>query len=238
MKIHYVGTGNVFSKRLSPCIVIDQKILIEIPNGATKALMNVGEEIQNISLCLISHMHADHVFDVPFLILNKYRTGGEKMIIVGPQGMSNRIDEICKTAYPTLDWKKICYQTIECVKEVSSNKENMELQGYIISAVKVRHSEELCYGYYIEDDKQKSFCYTGDTVYCDGVEKLIKNAQVCCVEMNEFTGSETHMGYEDIEKLCSGNRKIYAVHTPDEVKKRIDMHIPINFPTDDTLIET
>lgn len=239
MKIHYIGTGNVFSKRLSPCIVIDQNILIEIPNGATKALKNAGVDIRKITLCLISHMHADHVFDIPFLILNKYILGGDKMKIVGPRGSSDYIRKLCDIAYPSLNWNKIRSYTIESEIEIAEAVKMIEYPGYLIYAARVEHGEEICYGYSVEDKSKKSFCYTGDTAYCETVERLVKNSFACCVEMNEIQCSRTHMGYEDIIKIYNRNResKIYAIHTPDDIEKLENIQYPICFPKDDTLIE-
>ena len=42
MKLKIIGSGNIFSKYNSASYLIDDKILIDVPNGTCKILKNVG----------------------------------------------------------------------------------------------------------------------------------------------------------------------------------------------------
>lgn len=67
MKAKLIGTGAIQSKRNSVCTLIDNKILVDVPNGITKSLMNMEEDVHGLEVCIMTHFHGDHCFDLPFL---------------------------------------------------------------------------------------------------------------------------------------------------------------------------
>ena len=158
MKIHLIGTGDVFSSRLSPSFVLDGCILIETPNGISKMLINQNEKIENLSLCLISHLHGDHFWDMPFLLLNKNKTKGKKVTVVGPVGIKKNIFKCCQMAFSSLDWEQIFYNTIENIYELSEN-EQINHEQYKVFAISVEHGNEKCFGFKIINKDKKVFSY-------------------------------------------------------------------------------
>ncbi len=60
MKLKVIGSGNIFSKQNSASYLIDDKILIDVPNGTCKTLKNIGIEPSKIDNILITHFHGDH----------------------------------------------------------------------------------------------------------------------------------------------------------------------------------
>lgn len=72
MKINIVGSGSIGSEYMSASYVIDNHILIDVPNGIIKYLKKLGYDILKIDTILITHLHGDHFFDLPFLMLGKY----------------------------------------------------------------------------------------------------------------------------------------------------------------------
>ena len=48
MKLRIIGTGGIFSKDNSACYLIDDSILIDIPNGCYKELKRFKIESDNI----------------------------------------------------------------------------------------------------------------------------------------------------------------------------------------------
>ena len=79
MKIKIIGSGSIWSKCNSACYLIDDKILVDIPNGICKALLNQGINFRNIANVLITHFHGDHYFDVPFYLLSKLKSDDKKV---------------------------------------------------------------------------------------------------------------------------------------------------------------
>ena len=71
MKIDVIGSGAIFTKYNSASYLIDDKILLDVPNGTCKKLMSMKKDVHKIRNVIITHFHADHYFDFPFLYLNQ-----------------------------------------------------------------------------------------------------------------------------------------------------------------------
>lgn len=81
MKIEILGSGNIYSKWNSASYLVDDKILIDVPNGTHKTLKNRNIEPININKILITHFHGDHYFDLPFILLEKLKKSKKKKIL-------------------------------------------------------------------------------------------------------------------------------------------------------------
>lgn len=71
MKIQLIGTGNIASISNSASVLINNHILFDMPNGNLKAMLRQKIDILKIDTIIISHTHADHCFDIPFLMWYK-----------------------------------------------------------------------------------------------------------------------------------------------------------------------
>ena len=83
----------------------------------------------------------------------------------------------------------------------------------------MEHSlNEICLGY-IVSCKGKKVGFTGDSRLCTNVEYIVKNTEVCFVDMSSEESTETHMGIKDVEYLnnCDNNCRIYPIHTSNSV---------------------
>ena len=69
MKLQIVGNGGIWNKEASASYLIDDHILVDIPNGCCKALAKIDAKISLINHVLITHFHGDHYFDIPFYFL-------------------------------------------------------------------------------------------------------------------------------------------------------------------------
>ena len=78
MKIQLIGTGTIDDIVNSASVLINDHILFDMPNGNLKAMIRQNIDIMRIDTLIISHTHADHCFDVPFLLWYKkdyYKSG-------------------------------------------------------------------------------------------------------------------------------------------------------------------
>lgn len=71
MKVQFIGTGNIASTSNSASVLINNHILFDMPNGNLKAMLRQKIDILKIDTVIISHTHADHCFDMPFLLWYK-----------------------------------------------------------------------------------------------------------------------------------------------------------------------
>lgn len=149
-----------------------------------KSIRKMNIVPSGINICLITHFHADHFFDIPFLLLEQgLRNIREKeFIIIGPKGLAYRIEKLFNMAYPE-DWEKIKLQSKLKVIEIVNSEEKLFVNDYIIIPYKVEHVGYDAYGYVIEKNN-KSVGFTGDTIICDNVEKIVKSSIITFADMS------------------------------------------------------
>lgn len=221
MQIKLIGTGSILTKHLSSCAVLNEQVMLDCPNGAMKAMRGMGIVPTKIDICLITHFHADHFFDIPFLLIEQgLRNIRENdFIIVGPKGLKNRIETLFNMAYPE-DWEKIKTQSmLKCI-EVNDDQEKICINNYIITPYKVKHVGYDAYGYVIENNGKK-VGFTGDTVICPNVERIVQSSEMVFADMSFENNSKGHMGMNDIEYLMNKYRNICRIiptHMTDKVR--------------------
>ena len=105
VKIELLGTGNAFlpSGRMHSLLLIDEHIMVDIPPTALSCLRRRGISPSQIDTILVTHVHGDHVFGIPFLLLErKYisdRDGLKPLTIAGSPIVRKSIEALCKMAY-------------------------------------------------------------------------------------------------------------------------------------------
>ena len=104
--LRVLGSGNAFCPpgRLHSCMLLDEKILIDAPPTILVQLQKNHILSSQITDLLITHWHGDHVFGLPFLLLDRRfisdRNGDSKLRIhLHPNGIE-RMKEICSLAFP------------------------------------------------------------------------------------------------------------------------------------------
>ena len=78
MKVLLIGTGSMHNEYNSASFLIDDDIVIDMPNGICKNLYRVGIDPSTINYVLLTHFHGDHYFDVPFYLLRKSKDNNKK----------------------------------------------------------------------------------------------------------------------------------------------------------------
>ena len=72
-EIIMLGTGNAFlpNGRHHSFVIFDKKHIIDAPPTALTSLRENGVRISEISTIFITHLHGDHIFGLPFLLLER-----------------------------------------------------------------------------------------------------------------------------------------------------------------------
>lgn len=229
MNIKMIGSGSMFSKNNSACYLVDDKILVDVPNGTTKAILRLGYNITNLECICITHFHADHYFDLPFILLSlvnqREKLGNKELYIV-----CNKVNE------------SIINKIIECsnfprissnIKIIGIDKENNTYNisdKYMVKGISVEHMDGAL-GYVITDKtNNKRVGFTGDSTLCEGVEKIVNNSDISFCDTTYITGDEkSHMGINDIKYLLSKNldKKIITTHMKEETREEVEkLNVP------------
>ena len=134
MKIEMIGTGAISAKELSACTLINEEILVDMPNGVVKTLKQTDHDISKIKVVLITHLHGDHFLDIPFFMLERFFNPVEdKAKICCPFGTKEKIEKIFEIAFPG-DYDKVNeVANIEFIEFEQLNKENILEDVYVDS---------------------------------------------------------------------------------------------------------
>ena len=217
MKVDLIGTGSIYTKYNSASTLVEDKLLIDIPNGCHKQLLKMGYDIEKIKAVAITHFHGDHFADLPFLVRHRYALKlSEKLIIIAPKGAKEQIERLFYVYNSNdFEWKL----TVDIIEIEHSNQEIDLLNQYHIKAVEVAHGElKPAYGYIINN----KLGLTGDSGICDGVRQIWKNSEIMIADVSFRNGKEMHMGIDDMEQLLeNSNKKIIATHLRDTTRETL-----------------
>ncbi|MFI3260203.1 MAG: MBL fold metallo-hydrolase [bacterium] len=213
MKVKMLGTGAVYTIYNSASVLVDEKIIIDTPNGALKQFLRNGNDINKIETIIITHMHGDHTADILFFLvyINIYLRLNKKINIIGPVGISSKIIEI-ENAFNFIKQGDYLEKYNIKITELA-DEEEVIVHDYKIKAYKVLHGkEEPCNGYVINN----KLGVTGDATLCQGVEKIVENSKVIITDCSHINESKTHMGIDTNKILYEKYKKqMVATHIRD-----------------------
>ena len=218
MKIKLVGTGAMYTAYNSACTLIDNKIIVDMPNGTIKQLLKKNINVGLIDIILITHMHGDHTADIPFFLkyIFNYLKIKKNIKIVGPLGIKNKIIELFN-AYNFENEKEIeQFFNIEFI-EILENE--IEIDNYFIKSYLVLHGEEKPALGYVIDNK---LGLTGDSGLCNNIEEIFKKSQMIISDSSLDIGDSCHLGINDLDYLTKKyNKKVLCTHLRDETRNII-----------------
>lgn len=218
MKIKLIGTGAMYTAYNSACTLIDNKIIVDMPNGTIKQLLKENINVGLIDIILITHMHGDHTADIPFFLkyIFNYLKSKKNIKIVGPLGIKNKIIKLFN-AYNFEDEKEIeQFFNIEFI-EILENE--IEIDNYFIKSYLVLHGEEKPALGYVIDNK---LGLTGDSGLCNNIEEIFKKSQMIISDSSLDIGDSCHLGINDLDYLTKKyNKKVLCTHLRDETRNII-----------------
>ncbi len=219
MKIQVVGSGSMWTSYNSASYLIDDNIIVDIPNGMCKYLYRLGKKVQNINHVLITHFHGDHYFDIPFYYLLKSKSNNTEVNVYCSKEGKRKCEKLLKLAFPNP------YQEVlDTIKVKYNYKENFKVNDYEVKKYLVDHGAmKPAFGYVFKFNNNK-IGFTGDTSYCKAVNDMAKECQYLFCDCMYIKGTNKHMGINDIKELTKKypNCKFIVSHLDDETRNRLN----------------
>ena len=222
-KLTVLGTGcpSPSHLRYGPSSLVSYEgtnYLIDAGSGVTQRLSEAGIKPGEIDYFFITHLHSDHIVDLYQLFISGWHTGREtKFKVFGPKGLKSHFDKIFEAYKEELDlrkeWEKrpnvegLAYEITEI-----NNELKIELDNATIESVKVdHHPVDPAFGYkFILGPK--NIIFSGDTRYCEVLEKSSKDADILVHEV--FVG----LDYDPVRMSLDTIENISDYHTtPEEI---------------------
>ncbi len=230
MKLQLIGTGSITAPQTSASALIDDSILIDCGTGVIKELMKQKINIFSIDTILTTHLHADHFFDLTYIILlRSFNKVKNNLKIYGPKDLKRSVDSLFEVGYSELkDIEKLLTDGKTSIIEFESLDEKID--DYHIMSLSVEHGEiKPSFGFIIEKEKKK-IGFSGDSCYCQAIDYLIENCDVSVLECSLPYHSKEHMEPEIIRQL-STKGKIIVTHmsllTREQLEKMKNQNIII-----------
>lgn len=242
MKLHFIGTGSIDASQRSACTLFNDNILIDVPNGIVKTIKAMGINILDIRTILITHLHGDHFFDLPFYMIEKYNSGDTRETkIYCPTGAEEKIRQLFDLGFPDF-YNEVKDKTNINFYEIGKIKGEEIMENVYLTSLFVNHGRlKPVHGYIITSDNA-SVSFTGDSSFSDSIVELIDNSDVSVLDCSlPYVGNEMHMGLDDIVRLCQryNDKMLIPTHMQDDTRELALMR-PINnlfVPNDGDIVE-
>lgn len=203
-KVQVLGTGNAFlpQGRLHSLTLIDGQHLIDAPPTVLASLRQANIPVSDIRTIFVTHLHGDHIFGFPFLLLErKYISDRNSIhplrVVVAPGG-KEVLYSLCTMAYPgsldeifhSIDWQE------QSVGEVEGDLRWKKFQ--------VQHVDEVDpFGYRFEYPSF-SFVHSGDSGPCESLYSEIQTVDFVIIEMGvpDYVETDEHHSPSTIRALA------------------------------------
>lgn len=204
MKVILLGTGGPRPdpKRNASTTLIrlgEENILFDAGRGVVNQLVRAGVPLNGVNPVFITHHHFDHIGDLYDVMLSTWMYGRkEPLRIYGPPETRRIVDALLTQVYDKdWQWRSIGEPSFGGWKPVIAEDiapgPVLDTGRWKVSAEPVVHGDGLgfppaflqrwkCYGYRFEAEG-KVIAISGDTIACDGLDRLARNADVlvhCC----------------------------------------------------------
>jgi ribonuclease BN (tRNA processing enzyme) len=222
MKLQILGTGSILTTSLSACAIVDDRVLVDVPNGSMKAMRRAGLVPAMLDVCVITHFHADHYFDVVFLLLEQglRNVRSSDFILAGPPGLEDRVERLFELSYPE-SWEKVRENSRVSFQELPVDGGQLMAYGYTITAIPVKHRTPVAFGYLVSG-QDATIGFSGDTERCANLDELLTAANVAVLDASFISARSGHMGVDDVIDLKEKHPAVHIIttHMTDEVRAK------------------
>jgi ribonuclease BN (tRNA processing enzyme) len=222
-----IGCGDAFASggRFNTCFYLQgdgQHLLVDCGASSLVALKKEAVPLPKITSILLSHLHGDHFGGLPFFILDSIHLQKRKDVlnVIGPVGTEHKTKELTALMYPGTDLDSLDFE-IKFLEYQSY--EQVNLNGMVIQAFPVMHSEESRpHGLRITIGG-KIFAFSGDTQWTDTLIDLSKDADLFICECNFYhDNGPNHLDYQTLisKHHLFSCKKILLNHLGEEMLDR------------------
>ena len=220
MKVVVIGSGNITSVFNSASYLIDNHIMVDMPNGCCKAMNKLGYSETDVKYLLLTHFHGDHFFDIPFYLLGRIHSKNvdKNVYFFTSKDGIKKIKKLTKLGFPNSLDRIYANTIINYITNLRFSIEDIEVEKVLVD-----HGElKPAYGYILTRNGI-NVGFTGDTNLCENVEYLASKCLYLFTDCADLLGNEKHMGIDNIEYLSNKyqNCTFIVSHMDDEVRKEL-----------------
>jgi ribonuclease BN (tRNA processing enzyme) len=234
MNIKVLGNGGALNNGLAyNAFVINGRLLCETPPDIMRSIHIHLTDLSFIDTIYISHLHGDHTFGLPFLILSAFKlhVGSEKPLsftIIGPEGLEKTAEHLVISAFtarhPCLTWMKEFCSFIQ----INETSNPVLIKGFETTIFKLDHLVDT-YGFALSyEGHGVDFAYVADTRWCKSVHDLLSHKpRVVLIDLNgrDDDPEPVHLSMNDLRQkaipLTGEETAYYGTHLKEEFTSTI-----------------
>jgi ribonuclease BN (tRNA processing enzyme) len=227
-----VGSGAVraLPDRGGPCYIVqigEQTLLFDCGRSAVHNMCRFGFPVESISEVFITHLHFDHISDLPLMLLLSWNNGRDHRIpIHGPIGLDHFLETGVRQAYVDDINSRIAHGNRERTKldwtvdEISQDGLVTETPNYRVEALATTHAGLRNYSYRITTG-DKIIVITSDSEPDQRLVEFCRDTDLLLIECSgttEFYKTKAfggwHIAPEDIGQIArdAGVRTVVLKH--------------------------
>jgi len=167
-----------------------ERLLFDCGRGATLRLAEAGIPIGSISRLFLTHLHSDHVIQIPDLLLTGWAGGGRvvPLEVWGPEGTRSMMEHLLQAFAFDIRMRRDVDERVpdDGIKVTSRDIEEgviFDDRGIKVTAFLVDHSPVApAFGYRV-DYRGRSVVFSGDTRVSDNLIRFAEGADVLVHEV-------------------------------------------------------
>jgi ribonuclease BN (tRNA processing enzyme) len=213
------GSGDAFGDggRFQACIHLrpagGPPVLLDCGATSLTALKASGLDPGEVSAVFVSHLHADHVGGLPFLILDgQFSRRTQPLTIAGPPGLARRLPAALELAFPgsAAVERRFPVDVVELTPGATA-----EVAGLPVTALEVDHpsgAPPLALRLTVAG---RTIAYTGDTAWTPVLTSVAAGADLLIAEAYSFSKPiRYHLSHHDLVTHRSSltSRRIVLTH--------------------------
>jgi ribonuclease Z len=190
MRITILGSGSPAPDpdRMGPATLVEAagtSMLVDCGRGVLGRLSAVGIAAPALGAVLITHLHSDHVTDLNDVITSRWALSltPNPLRVIGPVGTQRVVDRTLAMLEDDIGYRLDHHDDLTeppqvQVTEVSDGPVDLGVEGLAVSAAPTEHAPvRPTVGYRFEADGAVA-AVVGDTIPCDGLDRLALGADV------------------------------------------------------------
>lgn len=216
MKIEFLGVGGAMNtSSISTSFLINDKVLIDAPPAIPSVLYKNNKELCNIEKIFITHLHGDHYFGLPFLLLEYYLVGRDmELSIYGDEKLEENVRKLINLAYPDIDYDAVIKKGMVKYYPIINHEIINLTEDVKIEPIKSKHTDVETFGFIVEDKEIRAY-YSADSEWFEEMNKCIEKVDYVILDgsLQEVT-LPGHMSLNRIEEIARNykNKKFFVVH--------------------------